>query len=80
MTTEQIDLLRKVIATKVAFWDALRALEVATAPEGEWRDWVNDAFIETIDNIASGCDTANDSIVVSDEDLIASFGRLVVAA
>lgn len=78
---EHLDLMRQAVMTKVAFWDTLHALEVATAPDGEWDDRVHDAIIEAIDNLASCCgDSADESSLVRDEDLIASFGRLITSA
>jgi hypothetical protein len=62
MMATNIQLLRKVVGAKVAYWQALRALETATAPNGDdWSDKANDAVIESIDDLAVGCDTPGDT-------------------
>lgn len=45
MTTVVQELARTVVATKLAYWDAQRALELATVREGatEWTDRTSDA-------------------------------------
>lgn len=65
-----IQLLRKVIGAKVAYWQALRALETATAPDGDnWSDRANDKVIDLIDTLAVGCDTPRDTRWVKAESL-----------
>ena len=81
MNATQIQLAREAVGAKVRYWDALRALETATASEGDWPDQVNDDVIEAIENLA-GCagDTADDPDVVSDEDIVETFTTLLAGA
>jgi hypothetical protein len=67
MTTESQRLAREVLAAKVAFWDALRALEMATVREGEteWTDRTSDAVEERVSFIAA----SGDAEQLSDEEL-----------
>ncbi len=66
MTTEQnLALLRATVQAKIAYWDALRALEIAIAPDGEFSDVANNAVIDQIDMLAAGSsDVANASVAM----------------
>ncbi len=54
-----LELLRAAVAAKLAYWDALGALETAIAPDGTFSDRANNRVIEQIDLLASG-DCASD--------------------
>lgn len=58
MTTEAQRLAREVLTAKVAFWQALRALEKATVRQGEsdWTDRTSDAVEERVSFIAASVD------------------------
>lgn len=69
-----VELLQKLVAAKIAYWDALGALERAVAPDGEFSDSANDAVIDYIDILASCMDGSD----VSDEHLQA-VAKMVAA-
>ena len=55
MTTDQkLALLRATVQAKMDYFDALLALEVAIAPDGEFSDVANNEVIFEIDLLASG--------------------------
>lgn len=63
-------LLQEVVAAKVRLWNALQALETATAPNGEYSDRSNDKVIEEVNALAAGLDGADDAYSrVTDEHL-----------
>jgi hypothetical protein len=53
---EKLALLHLVVIHKLAYWDALRKLEKALAPDGEFSDKANDAVIEEIGYLAAALD------------------------
>lgn len=75
MTPNQISLARVAIIAKVAYWDALRAFEIATSDDSNnWSDRTNDQVCATVENVATCAgDTAED---LTDEDLELDFGFL----
>lgn len=67
MTSDVQRLAREVVASKAAYWDAQRALEKATVPEGEteWTDRTSDAVEEKVSFIAASVDAD----LLSDDEL-----------
>ncbi|MGZ8317479.1 MAG: hypothetical protein ACXWVD_00110 [Telluria sp.] len=49
-------LLEAVVNAKIAYWDRLRELELALAPNGEWSDNANNKVIAYIEMLAAGAD------------------------
>jgi hypothetical protein len=71
MTPELINLARATVMTKAAFWDALRALETATASnpynDGDWSDHINDKVIQMVNSLAA---FTSEIEPIADEDLV----------
>jgi hypothetical protein len=61
-TKELQKLARAAIRAKLAYWDANRALEMATCKRGqdEWSDRINDSVEEAIEDACAACTTARD--------------------
>ncbi|MBR8043387.1 hypothetical protein KDW40_02250 [Burkholderia cenocepacia] len=57
----QLQLLREVVAAQIRLWDARRALEKATAPNGEYSDRADDESLEHVRLLAAGLDSAEDA-------------------
>lgn len=53
MSADHLTLLRTVVKAKMAYWDALRELEIALTGS-EFSDRANDAVIDDIDMLAAG--------------------------
>ena len=67
------NLLAAAVQAKMSYWDALRELEKATAPNNEeWSDRANDAVIDWIDLAASGMG----AVAVTTDDDVAAVMKL----
>ncbi|MBB5546528.1 hypothetical protein A8H39_00115 [Paraburkholderia fungorum] len=65
-----LQMLQDVVAAQVRLWDALRVLEKATAPDGDYSDKANDEVIEYVKSLAVGLDGADEAYTrVIDEHL-----------
>ena len=78
LTPNQINLARAAVVAQVAYWDALRAFEIATSDDSnEWSDRTNDQVCATVENLAvCAGSTADDFEQLTDEDLELNFGFL----
>lgn len=54
-----LELLRRVVAAKQAYWDEFLALEKAMTNNGEYTDRQNNAALDHIDNLAGGGEVEN---------------------
>lgn len=69
---ERIEMARAAVVAKAAYWDALGALEKATAANGGWDDFVSNKVGDRIENLAV------DAKVVSDTDILIALGFVLI--
>lgn len=73
----QLMLLKKVVAAKCRYWNALSELEHAITPDGEdFSDAANDKVIEEIDALAAGLPLGEDTSLVTE----AALARVIKLA
>lgn len=53
-STDKLNALRAAVLAKLAYWDAMHALEHALQPEKEFSDRASDRLVDFVDNLACG--------------------------
>ena len=51
-STDKLNALRAAVLAKLAYWDAMHALEQALQPEKEFSDRASDRLVDFVDNLA----------------------------
>lgn len=51
-STGKLNALRAAVLAKLAYWDAMHALEQALQPEEEFSDRASDRLVDFVDNLA----------------------------